>query len=155
MKFETETVYTLNECRKAAWGVWLHSKKDVAFFICLAILMLIGIVSISFGMYDVGSKILLIMGAYVVALLAITELQIRKGFNTNKIMQNAKVHFVFYEDRFEVLSASGNNHIEYKQLYKMIETKENFYPMIASNNMFIVRKADCSEELIDFLRGMA
>ena len=153
--FEAETVYTLEECRKAAWAVWLHSKKIMAFFICLVFMLVVGILSISFGSYDTGSKILLLTGIYILMLFVLIERQIRNGFKTNRIIRNSKVQFDFYDEYFDVISESGNSHIEYDQLYRLMETKENFYPMISCNNMFIVRKADCSRELIDFLHKIA
>ena len=76
MIFEAETVYTLEECRKAAWAVWLHSKKIMAFFICLVFMLVVGILSISFGSYDTGSKILLLTGIYILMLFVLIERQI-------------------------------------------------------------------------------
>ena len=129
MFLETESVYTLDECRRAAWGVWFHTKKVWIFMTCIVLLIVLGIVLLANGRTDTGRLAVLLGIIYPPLIAVIMERQIRAGFNTNKSIQNTNVHFSFYDDYFEVLSKTGNSHIKYENLYKVIETKNHFYPM--------------------------
>ena len=64
------------------------------------------------------------------------------GWRWNRPPQTA--HFVSKTEKSESI-------VEYDKLYKIIETKTNFYLMIADNQGYIVSKANCSQELIDFI----
>ena len=45
----------------------------------------------------------------------------------------------------------GNIKVEYTKLYKVLETKENFYLLIGRNQGIIIEKRNCSDKLIQFI----
>ena len=69
-------------------------------------------------------------------------------------LQNAEVNFEFYNDYFTETNEYGNTKLEYNKLHKIIETKTNFYLMIAKNQGFILVKENFPEGLEEFLRNI-
>ena len=77
--------------------------------------------------------------------------QIKKTYESNELLKDIEQTIEFYEKHFVAKSDKSETTIEYDKLYKVIENKTNFYLMIADNQGYIVSKANCSEELIDFI----
>ena len=69
-------------------------------------------------------------------------------------MKDLEVDFEFYNDYCVYKCKLGETKIEYKDLYKIIETKTNFYLMIAKNQGIILKKENCNEELQKFVRKL-
>ena len=63
-------------------------------------------------------------------------------------------NFEFYNDYFTETNEYGNTKLEYNKLHKIIETKTNFYLMIAKNQGFILVKENFPEGLEEFLRNI-
>lgn len=80
---------------------------------------------------------------------------VRKQYKSAKLMQDAMLRFTFYEDYFTAESDFESSNIKYDMLHKIIETKSNFYLYISANQGHIIVKANCSDELCDFLHNMA
>ena len=59
-----------------------------------------------------------------------------------------------FEDGWQSTSDHGNTHMEYSETHKIIETKTDFYIMIAERQGVIIPKECCSEEAAAFLRGI-
>ena len=59
----------------------------------------------------------------------------------------------FYEDKFTEYDGLNTSTLEYKMLYKILETGSHFFLMISSNRGFIVRKTECSAQCIEFLQN--
>ena len=79
---------------------------------------------------------------------------LKKVFYTNKLAVDAVLEYDFYETYFTKTSAAGNEKIEYSKLLKIVETKTNFYLMIALNQGYILKKDDMPEGLGDFLKNL-
>ena len=58
----------------------------------------------------------------------------------------------FAEDRFESVSDRGSAFVKYDEIYKILETDTNFYLFLSKNQALNIIKANCSGELISFLR---
>lgn len=59
----------------------------------------------------------------------------------------------FYEDSIEQINQYASTKIPYKDLYKLIETKTNYYFLTGTNTGFNIIKANCSPELIDYIEN--
>lgn len=77
----------------------------------------------------------------------------KKEFDSNKAIQNVESEFVFYEDYFEEKTKYGETKVEYKMLYKVIETKDNMYLMIGKSQGYILIKENMSKGLIEFINN--
>ncbi|MBP5217352.1 MAG: YcxB family protein [Bacteroidales bacterium] len=59
-----------------------------------------------------------------------------------------------FQDGWQSTSDHGNTHMEYSETHKIIETKTDFYLMIAERQGVIIPKESCSEEAAAFLRSV-
>ena len=59
----------------------------------------------------------------------------------------------FYEDSIEQVNQYASAKIPYTDLYKLIETKTNYYFLTGTNVGFNVIKANCSQELLDYIEN--
>lgn len=155
MLFETESVYTYDEYRKSVYSILTESKKHFLFIIGLIFLFFTSIYDILRYNSNHGYIALIFSIVMPVILFCALECGIRKAYYSNKALKDITVHFSFYDDHFEVESKRGKSYIEYKDLYKFYEKKDNFYPMTGSNVVFIIQKSKCSDELISFLHNKA
>ena len=80
--------------------------------------------------------------------------KMNKAYNSNKLLQNNTTRFAFLEDRFETNSGRGSTVIKYDELYTVLETDTNFYLFISNKQAYNIIKSNCSEELIQFLKGL-
>ncbi len=76
---------------------------------------------------------------------------LKKIFYSNKMAVNAEIDYDFYETYFIKISKAGTEKVEYKNVLKIIETKTNFYLMIAYNQGYMLKKADMPDGLDAFL----
>ena len=87
---------------------------------------------------------------YPIIIAILRNRQIKKVWNSNKVAQNINVKFEFYDTYFAEINENGETRLEYNKLYKIIETKTNFYLMIAKNQGFILNKSNLPEGLSVF-----
>ena len=155
MLFETESIYTYDEYKKSCYGIWVESKKAIFTILLSIFLIFSGIVIALSGSVDFGFYLIIMATLVPFAIFFVSQRRIKKAYYSNKMLKDLAVHFTFYDDYFEVESKTGKSHIEYKNLYKLYEAKDNFYPMTGSNTIYIIEKSKCSKDLILFLRNKA
>lgn len=91
---------------------------------------------------------------YPIVIVILVNRQIKKVWKSNKIAQDMNVAFEFYDTYFTENNESGDTRVEYSKLHKIIETKTNFYLMIAKNQGFILVKKNFPDGLEEFLRNI-
>ena len=77
-----------------------------------------------------------------------------KTFEHNKIGKDLEFQISFFCDYYKISAETGFSDIEYSKLYKIIETTTNLYFMYSKNQGVIIRKSECSSELIEFLHSI-
>ena len=119
----------------------------------IGLLILLLFAAILFGMNN--SKLSALLCAFVVLytfmLVFKINSQIKKTYESNELLKDITQTIEFYEKHFVAKSDKSETTVEYEKLYKVVENKTNFYLMIADNQGYIVSKANCSQELIDFI----
>ena len=119
----------------------------------IGLLILLLFAAILFGMNN--SKLSALLCAFVVLytfmLVFKINSQIKRTYESNELLKDITQTIEFYEKHFIAKSDKSETTVEYEKLYKVIENKTNFYLMIADNQGYIVSKANCSGELIDFI----
>ena len=119
----------------------------------IGLLILLLFAAILFGMNN--SKLSALLCAFVVLytfmLVFKINSQIKKTYESNELLKDIEQTIEFYEKHFIAKSDKSETTVEYEKLYKVVENKTNFYLMIADNQGYIVSKANCSQELIDFI----
>lgn len=145
---------TSTEC---TWEVYRRFSRDIMFRrrkIHLLILVFMACTCAAGWMLSEPFFYLLALCVPGIFLLAVFG-EAKKAYRSNRLMQNAVIEYEFYEDFFVVHSDTGTSKIEYEKLYRIVETKKSLYPMIGRNQGYIIRKEDCSGELLTFLKEKA
>ena len=149
MLYQTSIKFTYEEYKR--FSLTIMKKALTKSAIGLVILLLFA--AILFGMNN--SKLSALLCAFVVLytfmLVFKINSQIKKTYESNELLKDITQTIEFYEKHFVAKSDKSETTVEYEKLYKVIENKTNFYLMIADNQGYIVSKANCSGELIDFI----
>ncbi|MBQ9267182.1 MAG: YcxB family protein [Clostridia bacterium] len=143
--YKTTTKYTLEEYKKFNNAILMKRHT--------LLLLLAGLVFILLGGIILRSEFLIIFAIiYPFFFIIIKNSSVKKVFNSNKLTQNVDVTFEFYEDHFEENHEAGQAKIPYEKLHEIIETKTNFYLMIAKNQGYMLAKENMPEGLEEFIR---
>ncbi|MBR0038386.1 MAG: YcxB family protein [Lachnospiraceae bacterium] len=159
MNFEVETTRTFEEYEKYNKVVYekLYKIKRIRIIFFVVYFLILIVLSLPKN-YAEAIVVVLIAGISVFITRFITRFfvdrDIKKTYETNTLMKDAKVLYKFSEDRVESHSPIGIEVLEYSKMYKLIETDTNFYMMIAKNMGFIISKANMTKEQIEFVRGL-
>ena len=143
--FETSTIYTYEEYKRF--------NNALIFKGHILVLSIIPVLLIFAGGVLLKSNVLVVFAIiYPILFIVAKNIGAKRVYNSNKIIQNAKITFKFYEDHFEQFHESGDSNIPYEKLNKIIETKTNFYLMIAKNQGYILTKENMPDGLEEFLK---
>ena len=157
--YKTKTINTFEEYKRFS-RILLCKKRSIIIYILLAIFLILDSIFLEnpiFAIFAVhnkhkATKIIIFLISWLIWLLH--NIQVKKVFKTNKALQNAEVNFEFYDTYFIETNEYGNTKLEYSKLHKIIETKTNFYLMLAKNQGFILVKDNFPEGLDVFLRNI-
>ena len=152
MIHKTTVKFTYEEYKR--FSLTIMKKALTKSAIGLVILLLFA--AILFGMNN--SKLSALLCAFVVLytfmLVFKINSQIKKTYESNELLKDIEQTIEFYEKHFIAKSDKSETTVEYEKLYKVIENKTNFYLMIADNQGYIVSKANCDNELIEFINKL-
>ena len=156
MPYETSSKLDYEEYKKMALTSYVSMQKGsmavliVIEFLCIAFAVL-GLV---FGIGRRGPAMIMLIAAvaFPIILWAMLNLKLKRVYNSTKMVHDLTCNYRFFEDHGESNTVNGTSTFAYKDLYRVIETKTNFYLFIGQNQAFNVIKSDCSDELIGFLR---
>ncbi len=145
--YSTTTIYSYEEYKRYNLCLMLKRSRIIWYIVLEAWILLLGFLM---------NNYLLILFAiiYPIIIAILLNRQIKKVWNSNKIAQNMDVKFEFYDTYFTEINENGETRLEYNKLHKILETKTNFYLMIAKNQGFILSKANFPEGLDGFLRNI-
>ena len=79
---------------------------------------------------------------------------LKKLYYSNKLAVDAVLEYDFYDTYFTKKSVAGEDKIEYDKLAKIIETKTNFYLMLALNQGYMLKKEGMPKGLDEFIRKL-
>ena len=145
--YKTKTINTFEEYRRFS-RVLMYKKRSIIIYALLAAFLILDGIVLDNMIFIVFAVV------YPFIIWLLHNMQVKKVFKTNKALQNAEVNFEFYNDYFTETNEYGNTKLEYNKLHKIIETKTNFYLMIAKNQGFILVKENFPEGLEEFLRNI-
>ena len=144
--FETKVSLNYEQYKKLCYSN--VRKNKIVLILNIDVIFLIPIC-----LYLLFRNILLSIGGivlYVVIVYLALEFTIKKNWNSYKNIPKDGI-YMFYEDAMETRNSNGYSLVKYSDLYKITETKENFYLYIGNNQAHIIIKDNCSEGLIAFL----
>lgn len=145
--YKTKTINTFEEYKRFS-RVLMYKKRSIIIYALLAAFLILDGIVLDNMIFIVFAVV------YPFVIWLLHNMQVKKVFETNKALQNAEVNFEFYNDYFTETNEYGNTKLEYNKLHKIIETKTNFYLMIAKNQGFILVKENFPEGLEEFLRNI-
>ena len=144
--YKTTTKYSFEEYKKFNGAVMNQKYIIIVLIIALLLIFTGGII--------LENKLLIIFSIiYPILFWGAKNIGIKRVFNSNKLLQNSEISFEFYEDFFEIKHENGDEKIPYNKLSKIIETKTNFYLMIAKNQGYILIKEGMPEGLGEFINS--
>lgn len=144
--YKTHCVYTFEEYKRFSWV--LYKKAYVLFVVLFCSFMLIA----AYVLKNTAFYIIAAAAPFIEAF--IQNKKIKKTYLSNTVVHNLNIEFEFYDSFFVKKNEIGETKIPYNKLNKIIETKTNFYLMIANNQGFMLVKNNFPEGLEDFLRNI-
>ena len=78
--------------------------------------------------------------------------QSKKAYQSNRSVQGTTTYSRFYEDHFVTTSSIGISPFQYEDIFQILETRTNFYILLAKNQGIIIIKAGCEPGLMDLLK---
>ena len=143
--FKISQSYTFEEVKK--FNKVLYGESMIFVNFGMIIMFLTGILCIILGQLD--SHVLFFI-LFPIFMVIFPKVELNNYYKSNKILQEIIQEYEFYEENFIVKNEMTEFKIGYDKIYKIIETKTNFYIMIAKNQGYIISKSNCSIEAIEF-----
>ena len=152
MKEAYETSVELNYMEYKKMCQVLNGRRIIIITIIISgFLLASGLFLLIMGSIVTGGFFLVLAAGYPLLLWGVFTRSVRKSFSSQKLLENQHIHYEFLEDRFIARSDISRAEIRYPMLYRIIETKTNFYLLVGPNQSFVVKKENCSGELTAFL----
>ena len=149
MLYQTSIKFTYEEYKR--FSLTIMKKALTKSAIGLVILLLFAAILLGMNNSKLSALLCAFVVLYTFMLVFKINSQIKKTYESNELLKDITQTIEFYEKHFIAKSYKSETTVEYEKLYKVIENKTNFYLMIADNQGYIVSKANCSGELIDFI----
>ena len=153
--FEAETVITYEVYEKFGKTLARKNKRVVIYWVSVAVLWLALAVA-WYARGNVTAALIMLLAALAIPFFAKYRMKRsrRRAWDSNKMLHDVRAHYAFYEDHVEQSSKLGNTRYDYKLLYRILETADAFYLLASTNQGLVVSKAECSEALCAFIRGI-
>jgi isopentenyldiphosphate isomerase len=146
--FKTKIIHTYEECLKACAFTLRHE------IIITSLLFLASIV----GLFGIFKNIKIFYYAIIFIMLLLTFINAKAKKKTKQVFEQIKYvetdEELYFYDTYFMSSNHLNSHIKYKHIYKVCETKNNFYIYLNNNIYFNIKKYNLKEDNILFLRNL-
>ena len=154
--FETQTCWSYAEFKKYCFSVMRRSTSYIVGVIITCVAAALGaLYTVDLIMKNIMVPYAVILLILMLALPSVTYIfparTINKRYMSNTLIDPSPYSIFFYKDGF---SAEEGETLSYDKIYKIYETKTNFYIMLSSNMGINIIKANCSDELIEFLSAL-
>lgn len=153
--FKTQTVHTYEEYKR--WNLSLNKSRFIVMAVLLILLLFIILLYSRFLLLNASTLILLVFLTAICAAVSAAGVTktLKASYYSNKALQKCPViQIEFYDHFFESKNERHYSKYFYEDIYKIVETKTNFYIMTAINSGTIVVKQNCAPELIVFIQGL-
>ena len=149
--YETTTIVTVQEKLKISSSIF-----SFMWFIIIIIYVILFLYKTIFqenGKFSAPEMIITLLVFLFILLLSSRFVKITaRNILTKTLDQTAPQKISFYDTYFVSEYLSTASQYRYCQLYKIKETKTNFYLMTSRQQFIIIIKKNCSPELLEFLR---
>ncbi len=148
--YQTQLEYTYGEYRKMQRRVY---ETNIVFQLIAIAIATPLIMLLLKSMGNIASYAVVII-AGVVIIKYVIQLLDRKGegWKLGSKANTDTYQYTFFEDYFEVKTERRTYKVNYQDILKIIETKTHFYLKYEKYSAFILKKDNCSDELVQFIR---
>ena len=151
--FKSNTIITMNEFKKFQ-KFYLNKFKNTIIpkIIMIVLALLVIIINIIKQDYKLVGIVIVFVILYPIVLNFAINRQIKKMYTSNKRINELEEILYFYDTYLESKSKQNYCRVMYEDIYKVCETKSNFYIFLSDNQAFIVIKDNL--KVVDGLRDL-
>lgn len=156
--FEVNSEWNLKEYRKLLKTSPFPFLKEIIWIILLVLAFSLPH-STYFGGTDSMSSIIIVDTILIILILIFSKIFeptfAKKSFERISKDKGIDLKFKidFYENHFEHIGTHGTFRLQYEELMKVLETKENIYLFVDKNTVCIIQKKNSDLKLIEFLKS--
>ena len=146
--FKTSIKYTFEEYKGFTKAIYRYVYKVHIMLLVIIVALLI--------LFAITKNFMAILAAVAFPLFFVYFMnrEIKKVYESNRVLKDNFSVFDFYDKYFEQTNAVSHSVVKYSDIYKIVETDKNIYIMVAKNEGYILLKSNCSKELIEFLKSI-
>lgn len=152
--FETKFAMTYDLYKKFSFDIMKKSKLIIVLIIYEVLIVALALAAIFLKNYAILIEAIVLLLVVPLLTYLIRARAIKKLYNSNKMTFNQEYVIRFYTDCMIKTTDNSTTNIKYNQIYKVVESKDNFYIMISTNQGIPIVKSNCSPELIEFIRKL-
>lgn len=154
--YKTQTAYSFEEYSKYNEAVLLKQKGLKAVMIIIPVLYVLLMGVVLYATKEPSTVFVLVLALLLSAVIFTASFKktIKKTYYSNKAITSCVADFEFYDNYVREITQNGETKLEYSKIYKIIETKTNFYIMASVNQGFIIVKGNCPDGLVDFIKSI-
>lgn len=154
--YKTQTAYSFEEYSKYNEAVLLKQKGFKAVMITLPVLYVLLMGAVFYSTREISTVFVVLFALLLstVVFIASFKKAVKKTYYSNKAITSCVADFEFYDNYVREITQNGETKLEYSKIYKIIETKTNFYIMASVNQGFIIVKGNCPDGLVDFIKSI-
>lgn len=147
--YTTETEYTYDEFRKMCLAMTLHDRKMM--MVITAMEAMFAVMTGVFIMLDLRAFMLIglaLLAAYPVFMISRVNTYIKDGFRSTTTMRNTRSRISFKEDHLESVNNIGKSRLAYGDITRILENNTRYYIFGPDTISYIIKKENCSPELL-------
>ena len=154
--YKTQTAYSFEKNSKYNEAVLLKQKGFKAVMITLPVLYVLLMGAVFYSTREISTVFALLFALLLSTAIFIASFKktVKKTYYSNKAITSCVADFEFYDNYVREITQNGETKLEYSKIYKIIETKTNFYIMASVNQGFIIVKGNCPDGLVDFIKSI-
>lgn len=154
--YKTQTAYSFEEYSKYNEAVLLKQKSLKAVMIIIPVLYVLLMGAVFYSTREISTVFVVLFALLLstVVFIASFKKAVKKTYYSNKAITSCVADFEFYDNYVREITQNGETKLEYSKIYKIIETKTNFYIMASVNQGFIIVKGNCPDGLVDFIKSI-
>ncbi len=152
--YKTETENTYTEYSKFNSVKFRYNSFYLIITLIPIIFLLNDLVSVMYYDYDCRICIVFVEVLIYFGLISILPRYLcEKRFNTNKILKDSLIKYVFYENYFTIKTKQLNMKVYYADLYQVYETNNNYYLLTSSTDGYIILKNNIDTSFNSFIKN--
>lgn len=154
--YKTQTAYSFEEYSKYNEAVLLKQKSLKAVMIIIPVLYVLLMGAVFYSTREISTVFVVLFALLLSTAIFIASFKktVKKTYYSNKAITSCVADFEFYDNYVREITQNGETKLEYSKIYKIIETKTNFYIMASVNQGFIIVKGNCPDGLVDFIKSI-